>query len=642
MPTALRPPIASSEEIHFVGEQLLVIDSPAEMRQVVEAGPGTGKTAVACARIVKLLRDGLNPSSILMISFTRAAVREMRDRIRGWPNVESAGGLKITTIDQTAFRFAKGGGADAGNLLKGFDVTMAAAVDQLRTKQGDIVNYIRTLKHVLIDEAQDITDIRSEFVEALIEELPKDCGVTVLADSCQAIYGFTHDQCTIGGREPRQFLATCRLDKYGFAHRSLDQLHRTQDAKLVTFFSATRKALLAAKDREDIGAVIRQIHAGGNSLGEHPETFGLKHGDLVLFRKRAQALHAANFFHAPYRLRLPGYPPPIYPWVALCLSTFTGRTLTASQFSTNWSENVPGTLADGWTPDRAFQVLRTTTGSDQQVDMRKLRMLLAQPRPPIELCYPDYGAFGPVFSTIHASKGREADRVILMLPRDPDRALERMTGPLEAVLEEARVYYVGATRVRKQFAHGIAATLADSRKLRPDNDREVGVAFNSYKSSKFQFGRTGDIAEANLISRRADWCDDDTVAAKRQAALVQLWKNSVESGKETQVAGSRYGIRVGDAWHYCYKFSVGEQLVGYSGNQLVFDLLALAAAVRDRAGGTHKPPQIIPYLQFIGLRTVAIADDALAGELCEPYSESGLFLAPMITGFANVKTYSSK
>ena len=104
-------------------------------------------------------------------------------------------------------------------------------------------------------------------------------------------------------------------------------------------------------------------------------------------------------------------------------------------------------------------------------------------------------------------------------------------------------------------------------------------------------------------------------------------------------------MQEGGEWRHAYKFHAStpkEELLGYGGQPLVLDLLALADAVQKKAGGKHRPPKTIPYLQLLGLRTVVVGDDALAGELCAPYSESRIFLAPMITGFANIWTLSAK
>ena len=48
---------------------------------LVLAGPGSGKTTVVTRRVQYLVQDcGISPSSILVITFTKAAAREMRER----------------------------------------------------------------------------------------------------------------------------------------------------------------------------------------------------------------------------------------------------------------------------------------------------------------------------------------------------------------------------------------------------------------------------------------------------------------------------------------------------------------------------------------------------------------------------------
>ena len=59
-----------------------IVTAPTDARMLVEAGPGYGKTDVACARVAHLIADGVAPPQILLLSFTRTAVREMRTRIQ--------------------------------------------------------------------------------------------------------------------------------------------------------------------------------------------------------------------------------------------------------------------------------------------------------------------------------------------------------------------------------------------------------------------------------------------------------------------------------------------------------------------------------------------------------------------------------
>ena len=75
---------------HFNDEQLTAIthgDGPA----MVLAGPGSGKTLVITCRVKWLIEKmGVDPSSILVITFTRAAAREMKRRFAAFPGLADA------------------------------------------------------------------------------------------------------------------------------------------------------------------------------------------------------------------------------------------------------------------------------------------------------------------------------------------------------------------------------------------------------------------------------------------------------------------------------------------------------------------------------------------------------------------------
>ena len=47
---------------------------------LILAGPGSGKTLVITNRTKYLIEHGIDPSKILVITFTKAAAQEMRDR----------------------------------------------------------------------------------------------------------------------------------------------------------------------------------------------------------------------------------------------------------------------------------------------------------------------------------------------------------------------------------------------------------------------------------------------------------------------------------------------------------------------------------------------------------------------------------
>ena len=49
---------------------------------IVSAGAGSGKTAVLSERVINKLLNGIHVNELLILTFTRAAAQEMKDRIR--------------------------------------------------------------------------------------------------------------------------------------------------------------------------------------------------------------------------------------------------------------------------------------------------------------------------------------------------------------------------------------------------------------------------------------------------------------------------------------------------------------------------------------------------------------------------------
>ena len=618
--------MAPPTSLNLTKEQSSVVGAPASARIFVEAGPGTGKTAVACARVAKLLdEDCLNPGSILMISFTRTAVAEMKNRLRLLSHGIGASSVNVLTLDQAAFSFGVGIGTRFEELMGSFEGNIDRALAALEANNPLLNEFLGEIGHLIIDEAQDLTCHRSQLVRRLLSLLPSEAGVSIFADPEQAIYGFTND---LGDDRStsEQFLTAFDPSAKGYEVKVLTKNHRTKNDAIHALFAKAREAVRHGEP----SIMLEVARAAGKGVGKAVERLPIQHGDLLLYRTRASALHHAQFCPRLFRIRLPGHPSALYPWIGLTLSTWEEPKISEDDFSDLWEAHVPDVLHDGFDQSSAWELLLRFSKHQKdrsKVDLLRLRDLLSPPRPRVEFCYMDYGGHGPIFSTIHASKGREADRVMLML-NDPSG--KNCKNPAE----EARVCYVGMTRVGAEFMHGNAPHLWGAGKLDSSGQRTVHITKGDWRP-KFQVGLQDDFDDQALVSSDARYGMDMMAAIHHQEHLLATWQKALQTNQCPAVNGKLVRLQGNE---YRYLFKSEDAPMAWSGHRLAHDLWTACKRMKEcQQRGNMKPPDELEYLRMIGIRTcVAPNDPVVTSNLQEPYATSGFWVAPMIVGFPSI------
>ncbi|MDR2096700.1 MAG: UvrD-helicase domain-containing protein [Treponema sp.] len=111
-------------------------------RGIIIAGPGTGKTAVLTARIVRMMRRGIRPETILAVTFTIKAAAEMRERIAGLVGPDS--GITAATFHSFCLSVLREQQSGTGP-VENFDIlsdaerkTILEALCKAKTEKGRV------------------------------------------------------------------------------------------------------------------------------------------------------------------------------------------------------------------------------------------------------------------------------------------------------------------------------------------------------------------------------------------------------------------------------------------------------------------------------------------------------------------------
>ncbi|MFC2094967.1 UvrD-helicase domain-containing protein [Candidatus Bipolaricaulota bacterium] len=622
-------------------EQIEVILEPPSSWQLVIAGPGTGKSAVACQRVAFLVDEATPPSRILLVSFTRTAVAELRDRIISYADTaKHARAVKISTIDSHAWNLRVGFDEEPLAALAGddsYDLGIQRTIDLLESKHSDLIDFLARLEHLIIDEAQDVMGVRADLVLEILKNLAPTCGVTILADPLQAIYGFTTDSRSENTPMLSLLERLAEECPRSLVKRTLKNTHRIKDDSLVDLFLTARKEIESAEKTDNHVAHVQDTIRGasGHNIGRTTYdnladflTSSDDEPELVLFRRRADVLFASSYSskaNVEHRLRMSNVPQVVRPWVGWLLGDAIEAIISREDFNTLWSERAELCEAPfaGVERDPSWTLLHRLAAGNRpnSLDLMHLRNIVARSRPPIELCYTELGSTGPILGTIHASKGREANNVVLVMPlHQQARSVEPYDTDAAAVYEEGRVYYVGATRARNMLitAEGPSVSVGylESRRV---------YCGRGDRRAQLEIGRTGDVDKLAHLAWSSCVRNQLRLAAEVGQTTPVIARAVPEEDFALRIC---LGAREQDGSVVNFPFEVGQL-----SEEFQVDLKALWRRLDSR--GELRPADKIANLYMVAVGTVGLSEQE-RGAVKPPFNQSGMALTPVIKGFPMV------
>ncbi|MET8990636.1 UvrD-helicase domain-containing protein [Nonomuraea wenchangensis] len=459
------------DQVKLTTAQQRIIEAPATACLLVTAPAGTGKTFSLIRRLAFLSdREELEPAELLVLSFSRAAVREIRNRLTEYGSIVTQ--VDVRTFDSYATWLLSEVAPDGSWQRQGFDQRIREAT-RLIKEDPDAAELIGEVRHLVVDEVQDLVGDRAELVKALLStDLD---GFTLLGDPAQGIYGFQLD-------DPQERLAS--------AARVYDDVRRRFAGVLVeitlegNFRAREPEARAALSFGTALGKVdapfaqiqhdLRTVLLSGDSLGTldqaAPVMARMTAPTALLCRGNKEVLLISRRLHelgVRHRLQRAAQDKVLPAWVSALFRELTSKQPTKDSVLTV-------TRDSGADPQEAWDLLRRMDPNrrDETLDLTAIRRRLSRGDFPDELTQQSSEPLA--VSTIHRVKGLEFDQVIVI---DPGEAPK--TDPIEQA-ERARLLYVAMTRPRDLLMHVKPITKLSPGQLRQLHDgRWVELGFRA-------------------------------------------------------------------------------------------------------------------------------------------------------------------
>ncbi len=189
--------------MNFSQEQLEIIEAPLDEKTIVMATAASGKTRTLIERLKYVIKNGIDPSKIVVLTFTNNAAAEMRDRL----GADALPGMFMGTIHSYANYLLTSHGYNTAMIRD------EEEFDELFDMIEEHPEVLRPVDYLLCDESQDLNPIQFNFISDIIDPV----GTLITGDVRQSIYGFR-------GAEPKMMLKLMRRDDYVI--RELTQNYR--------------------------------------------------------------------------------------------------------------------------------------------------------------------------------------------------------------------------------------------------------------------------------------------------------------------------------------------------------------------------------------------------------------------------------
>nr|WP_228536523.1 UvrD-helicase domain-containing protein [Nocardia sp. XZ_19_231] len=451
-------------------EQRVVVGAPINDRLVVIAGAGQGKTEVVAARIGFLVEaEQLSASTeILVLSFSRAAVSAVRTRL----DLREVAAANVRTFDSFA-----------GQLLLDADIEPVGSFEarirqatKVLEESDEAPFAVELLRHIIMDEVQDLVGDRADFVLALLRRLNDEVGVTALGDPLQGVYDF--QLATSKSKTSSQQIFEALASEFGATTVGLGENYRARGSDPLKVVELGNR-LRDLSDARESTVLVDEFESSLLSLGKIDDWADMLSVDgtttAVLCATNGEVLRVSKYLNENgirHAVRRQAQDFGAAKWVGQALGSLDGPVVRRSEVEEALQRILGQELGEA-----AWYLLKAAEGNARQIDalnLLRIRALVKSGTVPLTLTEPD--SSNVIVSTVHRAKGLEFDRVFLV-----DRTYAWPDNDPWAVV---RARYVALSRAREViFRCELPRTYALYQEMNWLPDR-ILERVNKWKSTK--------------------------------------------------------------------------------------------------------------------------------------------------------------
>lgn len=172
------------QTIQWTEQQRAVLGAPFDQHMCIVAGAGCAKTTTLLGRILCLLRSGVPPQRITLVTFSKDATEDMVERLTQWVGTEVP--IVTGTFDALARRYLKDNDEVAFDACQDVGDYKHAFLHFLHTSRSpQRQSVLSGVDYLLVDEYQDINSTYHDIIQAFARHGTR---ITAVGDDAQNIY----------------------------------------------------------------------------------------------------------------------------------------------------------------------------------------------------------------------------------------------------------------------------------------------------------------------------------------------------------------------------------------------------------------------------------------------------------------------